>query len=115
MTEARTESRYTQKGGKYLSDELLSELKITMSTTKTLRSYELRYRANIEKYDIDWDEFIGKAKEGYFLSLMEADALPQDWQSKQRERLMSQQETDQAHEWVIVAHKLKGEIDNGRK
>ena len=47
-TEARTVSRYTQKGGEYLSDELLRELKITMSTAKTLRSYELRYRASVE-------------------------------------------------------------------
>ena len=113
MTEARTVSRYTQKGSEYLSDMLLSDLKLSMETAKAIRALELRYRPSVEKYGIDWVDFLNGAIEWGFQSIVEADAMYQEWQARQRERLILEQETNQTLEWVIEAHKARIEA-NGR-
>ena len=113
MTEGRTVSRYTQKGSEYLSDMLLSDLKLSMETAKAIRVLELQYRPSVEKYGIDWVEFLNGAIEWGFQSIVEADAMYQEWQARQRERLILEQETNQTLEWVITAHKARIEA-NGR-
>ena len=109
MTEGRTVSRYTQKGSEYLSDMLLSDLKLSMETAKAIRVLELQYRASVEKYGIDWVDFLNGAIEWGFQSIVEADAMYQEWQARQRERLILKQEVSKTLEWVIAAHKARRE------
>ena len=110
MTEARTVSRYTQKGSEYLSDMLLSDLKLSMETAKAIRKLELQYRPSVEKYGIDWVDFLNGAIEWGFQSIVEADAMYQEWQARQRERLILEQEASKTLEWVIAAHKARREV-----
>ncbi|WMT45365.1 MAG: hypothetical protein RE469_04020 [Cuniculiplasma divulgatum] len=79
ITEVRTVSRYVQKGSEYLSDMLLSDLKLSMESAKAIRELELRYRVSAEKYGVNWVTFLNEAIEWGFQSIVEADAMLQEW------------------------------------
>jgi hypothetical protein len=68
-----------QKGSEYLSDMLLSDLKLSMESAKAIRELELRYRVSAEKYGVNWVTFLNEAIEWGFQSIVEADAMLQEW------------------------------------
>ncbi|MDS0257528.1 hypothetical protein ApAK_07600 [Thermoplasmatales archaeon AK] len=111
--EARTVSRFAQKGGEYLSDELLKEMKISMEEAKVLRNLELRYRTSVERYGVDWIKFLNEAVEWAYESIVETYKIVQELREEQRERAILDRQFYGTLDWVLAAQKAEHLNDVG--